>query len=174
MVTPCHLASELTMKHAMRSRRYLTFSLRTLFVMLTALGIWLGVIVNRAREQREAVKELEAEGVVAQYDWQPDLKDWDHVWSPAFVVRPSPTPKWAKGWLGDDYFQRVEGICIRSIKRDRTQISKDFVQGITPHLRRLPWLKIIRLDGSVPHEVEEALRSAVPGCELLHLEYDLY
>jgi hypothetical protein len=43
-------------------RRYLTFSLRTLFVLTTAFAIWLGVVVNRAREQREAIKAIEALG----------------------------------------------------------------------------------------------------------------
>lgn len=41
-------------------RRYLTFSLRSLFVLTTALAIWLGVVINGAREQREAVKAIEA------------------------------------------------------------------------------------------------------------------
>src|SRR6185437_14530890 len=36
-------------------RHYLTFSLRTLFVLTGAIALWLGVVVNRAREQREAV-----------------------------------------------------------------------------------------------------------------------
>lgn len=36
------------------SNRYLTFSLRTLFLALTALAVWLGIVVNRAREQRES------------------------------------------------------------------------------------------------------------------------
>jgi len=40
-------------------RRYLTFSLRTLFILTTALALWLRVVVNRAREQQEVVKAID-------------------------------------------------------------------------------------------------------------------
>jgi hypothetical protein len=55
-------------------RRYLTFSLRTTFVFFTAFAAWLGVVVHRAREQREAVEAIKALGGVVQFDWQADLK----------------------------------------------------------------------------------------------------
>ena len=54
----------------MYRRRYLTFSLRTLFILLTAFAVWLGVAVNRAREQREAVEAIEALGGAVFYDFQ--------------------------------------------------------------------------------------------------------
>lgn len=61
-----------------RPRRYLTFSLRTLFVVLTVLGIWLGVIANRAREQREAVRAIEkAGGFIAYYGKQGERLKWE-------------------------------------------------------------------------------------------------
>ncbi len=44
------------------TRRYLTFSLRTFFFVLTAFAVWLGVIAERAREQREAVRAIGALG----------------------------------------------------------------------------------------------------------------
>lgn len=37
------------------ARRWFQYSLRAFFVVMTALGIWLGLIVNSARDQREAI-----------------------------------------------------------------------------------------------------------------------
>ena len=39
-------------------RRWFQYSLRTLFVLVTVLCVWLGVTVERARKQREAVVVL--------------------------------------------------------------------------------------------------------------------
>ena len=33
------------------NRRWLQYSLRTFFVLLTVFGVWLGVVVHRANEQ---------------------------------------------------------------------------------------------------------------------------
>lgn len=52
-----------------RRRRWFQYSLRSFLVVVTALAVWLGVVVNRAREQREAVKAIEALGGSVMYDW---------------------------------------------------------------------------------------------------------
>src|SRR6185437_6075263 len=108
------------MNHAVRSRRYLTFSLRTLFVVTTALAVWLGVIVNRAREQREAVKAIETLTGRVQYDWQPKAveviltaKGFEGVkgWRQVNASNTAPdAPEWLRRLLGDEYFQDVEEI----------------------------------------------------------------
>ena len=50
------------------TRRWFQYSLRSFLVILTALAVWLGVVVNRARVQREAVKAIEALGGCHFYD----------------------------------------------------------------------------------------------------------
>lgn len=61
-----------------RSRRWFQYSLRSFFVILTALSIWLGVTVKRAREQREAVEAIVTSGgVVAYNDKSARGQTWD-------------------------------------------------------------------------------------------------
>lgn len=45
-------------------RRWFQFSLRFFLVALTVLAFWLGVVVTRAREQREAVKAIRSRSSV--------------------------------------------------------------------------------------------------------------
>jgi len=51
-------------------RRVFRFSLRTLLIAVTAFGVWLGVKLHQAREQRAAVKEIRALGGWVHYDYQ--------------------------------------------------------------------------------------------------------
>ena len=44
--------------HAAR-RNWLGLSLRSLLLLFTLLGVWLGVVANRAREQRRIVAKTE-------------------------------------------------------------------------------------------------------------------
>ena len=50
-------------------RRWFQFSLRTLFVLLTVLCVWLAVTVERVRKQREAVAAIEAVGGSVFYEY---------------------------------------------------------------------------------------------------------
>jgi hypothetical protein len=66
-------------------RRYLTFSLRTAFVLFTALAVWLVVVVNRARQQQEAVDAIVKAGGLVAYDATSVRKmTWDHSRHPLF------------------------------------------------------------------------------------------
>ncbi len=86
-------------------RRYLTFSLRTAFVIMTALAVWLRVVVHRAREQRKAVKAIEALGGSAFYNWEFAVyKGKGALSSPS---RPD-WPAWLWQNMDDDYFQAVQ------------------------------------------------------------------
>ena len=56
-------------------RRWFQYSLRTLLVLVTVLCVfcvWLGLVSERARKQREAVAAIEAMGGVVYYDYQVD------------------------------------------------------------------------------------------------------
>ena len=52
-------------------RRWFQYSRRSFLVVVTSLAVWLGIVVNRAGEQQEAVKAIEALGGHVTYDWEP-------------------------------------------------------------------------------------------------------
>ena len=51
-------------------RRWLQFSLRTLFVVVTVFCVWMGWQVNTAKQQREAINAIRELGGWAYYDFQ--------------------------------------------------------------------------------------------------------
>ena len=138
------------------SRRYLTFSLRTLFVLTTALAVWLGVVVNRAREQREAVKAIEQCGGHVTYDWQfHDLKNWPHL----PVLRP-PGPAWLRRLIGDDFFQNV--VEIEYSPHFPPEGSQDI--DLIPHFQKLRRLKKVIAVPSNSQDLKNQLEAALPNC----------
>ena len=64
---------------------------------MTALAVWLGVVVNRATEQREAVEAIEALGGYVIYDWQAPSSDAEQLAGPA----------WLRRAVGDDFFRTL-------------------------------------------------------------------
>ena len=86
-----------------RPRRFLQFSLRSLlvFVLLASIGMsWLGVKLERARRQREAVEAVVKAGGWVYYDYE--FHDDD--------VGEEFVPKWARELFGDDFFFDVVGV----------------------------------------------------------------
>ncbi len=79
------------------SRRWLTFSLRGLLVVLTVVCLWLGRQVERARKQREAVDAIQAVGGTIEYDW---LRRGE----------PRRGPVWLQRLIGDEFFQGVDAV----------------------------------------------------------------
>ena len=51
-------------------KRWKTLSLRGLLLVVLAIGLWLGWIVHKARQQREAVAALQKFGGFVHYDWE--------------------------------------------------------------------------------------------------------
>lgn len=98
------------------NRRYLTFSLRTLFVLVTAFAVWLGVIVNRAREQREAVEAIEAAGGWIGFDWETEYShsERDEI---VFSIdsRNPPGPDWLRRLVGEEFFQDAEIVVLDDV-----------------------------------------------------------
>src|SRR6185312_3759623 len=136
------------MNHAVRSRRYLTFSLRSLFVVTTALAVWLGIVVNRAREQREAVKAIEAVGGYVVYDWE---------WNTPVPEEP-PGPAWLRRLTGDDFFQNVKSAGFHRAKE--VTILKAI-----PQLRHFRSLEVINIPYS--ESLPDKVRSALPNCDVI-------
>lgn len=128
-------------------RRYLTFSLRTLFLALTALAVWLGIVVNRAREQRDTVKAIKAAGGWVGYDWEED----------PFGDEEPPEPAWLLRLLGKDYFRNVESVGFPT--------TSDF-RRIIPCLKRLRKLRTVFVPATSPSDSVRELEVALPACEV--------
>ena len=119
-----------------RTRRFLQFSLRSLlvFVLLVSIGMsWLGVKLERARRQREAVRVIERIGGLVVYDYK--LRQ---AHSP-FPVEP-PVPKWKLALLGDDFFFDVSYVAF-----DGDSVGVEFDDGQMTNLRGLTDVEILFL-----------------------------
>ena len=153
-------------------RHYLTFSLRTLFVFTTALAVWLGVIVNRAHEQREAVKAIEAIRGEVIFDWQARIEPqsggtisivyhathWTNYFNPAKGTPGGPV--WLRRLIGDQYFQEAH-----TVQFPYHPFEADILKTI-PHIQSLGTVKVIRIGSYVSAETQNELRAALPDIEL--------
>ena len=117
-------------------RRFLQFSLRALlvFVLLVSLGMsWLGVKLDRARKQREAVKVIVGAGGEVYYDYH--YGDSPDSTVPDPYAEPS-APEWARALLGDHFFFEV--VCVSVYGGDFGDDEAIYLAGLTS-LQKL-WL----------------------------------
>ena len=88
-------------------RRWFQYSLRTFLVAITVLAVWLGVKINAARRQHEAVTAILKAGGSIAYSYQATT-------DPDGLIKIDPhasphVPSWLRNWLGDDFlFEVVE------------------------------------------------------------------
>ena len=82
-------------------RRWLQFSLRTFFALLTVFGVWLGWTVNRAKKQEEAVEWVREMGGWVLYDYELD-EDGNQIMD---AIPPGPT--WLRESLGPGFLDDV-------------------------------------------------------------------
>jgi Leucine Rich repeat len=81
-------------------RRYMNVSLRSLLLLVLAIGAWLGWLVYIARVQRDAVAAIERSGGWSGYDW-----GWKHGDK---IRNGKPwAPKWLVDLIGVDFFGSV-------------------------------------------------------------------
>ena len=142
-------------------RRWFQYSLRSFLILLTVFAVWLGVVVNRAREQREAVKAIEALGGVVLYDWE-------FNGLPLPTVRENPNgPHWLRQLVGDDFFQDVQvvviGLDTGSYRPSQAYLEIDTSISL---LRRLPTLKEVYVPYNAPDITLSKLRKALPTCKV--------
>ena len=112
-----------------RKRRRFQFSLRSLLVFVLLVSIcmsWLGVKMERARKQREAVEVIEEAGGAVTYDYE--------MASPVSSV-----PIWMRELLGEDFFFDV--LEVRAIGADLDNA------GLEP-LKELTGLQMLYLNGT--------------------------
>ena len=81
-------------------RRWLQFSLRTLFIVVTVFCVWLAITAKRAREQRQAVEAIRAVHGAIAFQHQLDRTE-------------PPGPEWLRQLIGDEYFFRVAVVQLQ-------------------------------------------------------------
>jgi hypothetical protein len=131
-------------------RRWFQYSLRSFLVPLTAFAVWLGVVVDRAREQREAVKAINELGGLALVTY-----DWESTGS----RRPA-GPHWLRRTIGDEFFQNVDTVTLQKFGPE-----SDILNSIPP-LQRMRPKKVVLFVASMSEKLEHTLRSSLPHAEV--------
>ena len=90
-------------------RPVLRFSLRALLIALTAICIWLGVKVNHARNNRQAIDAARSMGAFIEYAHQ-FPKGYGKPGSRRDGNAQPPGPAWLRNLVGDEYFVSVVGL----------------------------------------------------------------
>jgi hypothetical protein len=73
------------------------FSLRALLALVTLFGVWLPLQMERAKEQKKAVRRIHGIWGSVTYDYQAKFG----------ITAVSSVPHWLRGPLGDDFFHSV-------------------------------------------------------------------
>jgi len=85
---------EFTIRIPKPRRRWLQFSLRTLFLVVMMLCVWLAVITKQTRDQRLSVEAIRKVG-------------GDVVYAHVLEQSDPPGPGWLRRLIGDEYFFSV-------------------------------------------------------------------
>lgn len=103
-----------------RSRwRFLRITLRTLMLLVTILGVWLGWYMNRVHQQRKAVAAIVDLGGKVTYSSILPEDNYGGWGPPLGASYETPVPLWLIKLMGRDYFTRVVGVQSRSIEAIR-------------------------------------------------------
>jgi len=155
-------------------RRWLQFNLRAFFVLLTAMSVWLAWIVHQAREQREAVKAIEAMGGGVHYDSQPTVTFLSDDQRLVTLGTPRARPNWLSQIIGIDFVHNVDGAVLKFTSSDSQFEMERRVKEAIPSLSRLSQLKRVIVQVWLSSEertqtvddVLGSLREALPDCQV--------
>ena len=117
-------------------RRWFQFSLRAFLILLTIAAISLGVYVDRAHRQRDAVKALTARGSIVGYDYP------RYSQSSGLLEERSSCRDWLIKHLGQDYAANVQYVHLAVEAKkggDRSTIADDRLRIVSQftHLEQL-------------------------------------
>ena len=134
---------------AASKRRRFQFSLRTLLVVTTLIGIWLGFLGAAAWRQRSAVAEITRLGGRASYDYQ-----YVDAHGGFDKDAESSVPKWLLELLGQDVFHDVTTLNTISTRKtaqpDLEQQVADKLPELLPKFPKLKYLHVIGVQGADP------------------------
>jgi hypothetical protein len=144
-----------------KPRRWFSFSLRTLLIVVTLVGCgmgWVGMKVQEARRQQAAVRAIEDLGGEVQYDYEFDSKG-GALPNPAL-----PGPAWLHFLLGDDFFRDAHDVLLLGPQVTDTSLE---------HLRWLTKLQSLCLN--VAHVTDAGLErlkglTQLRGLDLRHTD----
>jgi hypothetical protein len=138
-------------------RRVLRFRLRTLLIVLTLVGIWIGLTANRANRQRRAVEVILADGGQFVFDHQLVVRSASKSRA-KLAPDELPGPSWLRRVVGDHYFVTPVHLGIyeqRLIVNRRLGLLREL-----PDLAKL-WFVLVRLTDADMSELP-------PLCNLHH------
>jgi Leucine-rich repeat (LRR) protein len=139
--------------------RWFRFSLRFLLLAVAALCVWLAVVSNRARRQKQAVDRVDELGGQVAFDYQFDANlNWRK--DPKL-----PAPTWLTDLIGEDFARSVvivnfaegsdptdEDLSVVERLTDLKQLSlfnrKRISDDGLAHVRRLSNLEVLALNGT--------------------------
>lgn len=87
-------------------RRWFRFSLRTLLLLVTVLGVWLGLHMQAVRRQKESIAAIKNIGGWCYYDFQ----DRSAQQLEPDLAATSPLPGWLCNLFGNDFFHNITDI----------------------------------------------------------------
>jgi hypothetical protein len=126
-------------------RKWLTLSLRSLLLLFTLLAVWVGIVANRAREQRRIVTALsQYPSVMIMYDHEWDLSAGGEIPKPR-PLGPPPGSPWIRSRLGDEYFVTVIGVFLTGDWDRKTEQPTSTALEL---IRDLPCLRVLSLEKS--------------------------
>jgi hypothetical protein len=117
-------------------RRWLRFSLRFLMLLVVVVAVPLAWKVNRVRNQRLVVAEIERLNGYADYDYQ---RNFNVGFSASGAPEP-PGPTWLRDFLGVDYFAEVIHVKVSG-----PQVTNDTLA----RLLSLPHLQLLGVDSDL-------------------------
>jgi len=119
-------------------RRWLRFSLRTLFLVTTALCVWIAIRVNSARRVRSALAAVNRAGGTAWFDYQvvPGKSGKPNDFTVDSNAAP-PGAAWLRERLGDEYFINIVGVKFDGEHSNRPIPATDLAE-----IAKLPTLNV--------------------------------
>ena len=86
--------------------------MRTVFIVVTMLCVWLGVTVKQMHRQKAAVALVRELGGSVQYDYQRESRRWTSFGAVNPFAAP-PGPRWMHELIGVDYFASVTVVNLK-------------------------------------------------------------
>jgi Leucine-rich repeat (LRR) protein len=167
--------------------RWKTISLRGLLLLILAIALWLGWIVNKARQQRQAVAALQEFGGFVHYDWEfvdgpVKVPRGNWIWKPSWGTLTPGRKPWAPDWMrravGDEYFQSIVHVSLYvDIKKglaDSTWVNKGTADDALRKLTTQKQVRTLQIGGNQVTDLNLAYVGQMTGLEELNISWGFH